>query len=135
MDLFTIRDTSKEAYEYIVDNGILSRKSLEVYEALYHKGEMTSSETLSVLLRTGKNYCRENPNVHSILCHLRNLDLVEEKGTKICSITGRNVILWKVTGRYPKRIKVCIDDEITKLDFKISKLQAKKEKLIKLRGE
>ena len=94
------RDTSIEAYHKIKENGMLSSRRWEAYEILFHHGPMTCGELFSKSdLVNLKGY---RQNYVARLGELRDLGVVTEVGTKKCSITGMNVILWDVTSNLPK---------------------------------
>lgn len=101
------RQSSIEAYNDIKNNGLLSKRRLEVYIALYENGPCTTNELLKKMTFLEKN---NNPSVHVRLNELKHLTVVREIGTTICSITNRTVILWEVTNNLPikleKRIKI-----------------------------
>ena len=97
------RQTSREAYETIKNNGMLSKRRWEAYHILYHNGPMTCGELFSHSdLKNLKGY---RQNFVARLGELRDVGVVVELGTKKCSITGNNVILWDVTSNLPVKLK------------------------------
>ena len=131
MDLFT-RQTSIESYKYLVDNKIIGKRQAEVYKVLLDHGPLTCNETFNILKTKVSREFSFDSNTHARFTELRDMDLIEELGTRKDSFTGRNVILWGVTNRPPKKIKKSIEDEIKKLDIRIEKLVAKRNKLLSL---
>jgi hypothetical protein len=134
MDFFT-RQTSSEAYRYLIENDILGKRQLEVYTTLYRYGALTANEVFNLIKTTTNRNFRFDSNTRARFTELRNMDLIEEMGTRVCSITGRKVILWQVTNRMPKKLTKSIEEEIARLDLKIAKLQIKRNKLKELKGE
>lgn len=95
-----IRQTSILAYNYIKENGLLSERRQQVYEALFEYGPCTASE-LFYKMRNLRN--PSHSNVTTRLGELRDLGCVAELGRKICNITGREVIEWDVTAALPAK--------------------------------
>ena len=94
------RQTSIDCYNQIKSNGLLSKRRLEVYEALLSSAPCTSSEAIRNAKTTFGVF-----GVSSRFTELRDLGVIYEKGEKQCSITGRNVIEWDLTDRLPVNIK------------------------------
>lgn len=91
-----VRETSLEAYNYIKESGILSKRRMEVYEYLFHNGPATAQQVYRALSNMA------NPSSYlGRLCELRRMGAVQELDKVICKYTGRNVILWDVTKDKP----------------------------------
>jgi hypothetical protein len=88
------RQTSKEAYEKIKANGLLSKKRFEVYSWLFLYGPATSGEVAH-----GVGGVRNN--VASRMNELHQRGVVRESGTRKCKVSGQNTILWEVTESLP----------------------------------
>ena len=99
-DRMNIRQTSIDCYNEIKANGLLSKRRLEVYEALYTSAPCTSSEAIRNAKTTFGVF-----GVSSRFTELRDLGVIYEKGIKKCSVTGRNVIEWDLTDRLPIKFK------------------------------
>lgn len=96
------RQTSIDAYQEILSNGLLSDRRFEIYKILYKTGPMTANE-ISEYMR-GRNYAKGS-NAHARLCELRELGVVKEVAEVKCSITGMTVIQWDVTDSLPKKLE------------------------------
>ena len=94
------RQTSIDCFNQIKQAGLLSKRRLEVYEALLSSAPCTSSEAIRNAKTTFGVF-----GVSSRFTELRDLGVIYEKGEKECSITGRNVIEWDLTDRLPVNIK------------------------------
>ena len=94
------RKTSIEAFNKIKQEGLLSKRRFEVYEALYTSAPCTSSEAIRNAKTTFGVF-----GVSSRFTELRNLGVIYEKGEKQCTITGRNVIEWDLTDKLPVNFK------------------------------
>jgi hypothetical protein len=94
------RQTSIDCYNQIKQEGLLSKRRLEVYEALLSTAPCTSSEAIRNAKTTFGVF-----GVSSRFTELRELGVIYERGEKQCSITGRNVIEWDLTDRLPVNIK------------------------------
>lgn len=104
------RQTSRAAYDAIERSGLLSQRRLEVYQALFHHGPLTGKELYRMMKRV-----KNNPDLHDTfqqrLSELVQMGLARELGTKICSVTGHNVILWDVTDQISPRLLQKADAE------------------------
>ncbi len=96
-----MRQTSIEAFNEIKNNGLLSQRRWEVYEALFNHGPCTANELRKHL--AFKDGINVNLNVVTRLGELRNFGVVFEVRERQCSITGIVVIEWDVTDRLPIR--------------------------------
>jgi len=97
-----IRQTSIDCYRQIEAEGLLSKRRWEIYNILYHHGPMSSNETFDYSKLKGVDGYRHNANAR--MTELRDLGVVMEIGTKVCSKTGRTVIEWDVTDLLPKKL-------------------------------
>ena len=95
----SIRQTSIDCYNQIKADGLLSKRRLEVYEAILKNAPCTSNEAL-------KDIYSGSHGVGSRTTELRDLGVIYEKGIKKCSVTGRNVIEWDLTDKIPINKKV-----------------------------
>jgi DNA-binding transcriptional ArsR family regulator len=93
----TVRDTSRDAYYQIRDEGLLSRRRLQVYEALRDAGPCTANELYTFMKNTGQTTTKnQQTNLTPRLGELRDLGVVSEVREKSCDVTGRIVIEWEV---------------------------------------
>ena len=81
-----IRDTSLEAYDEMKPMIGISRRA--VYEAIMTGGPVTNSEIARTL---GWSINRVTPRV----LELRAMGLVEDSGTRPCTVTGRRCHAWR----------------------------------------
>ena len=93
-----IRQTSIDCYNEIKNNGLLSKRRLEVYEAIFKNAPCTTNEAL-------KDIYSGSHGVGSRTTELRELGVIYEKQTRKCNVTGRVVIEWDLTDNLPKDIK------------------------------
>jgi len=98
----SIRDTSIRCYKEIKENGLLTKRRLQVYEAILKNAPCTSAEAMHSILNSSNVLSQSRAR----FTELRELDVIYEKGEKKCSITGKNVIEWDLTDRLPKNIKL-----------------------------
>lgn len=108
----TTRRTSLDAFRKITQEGLLTKRRLEVYEALYHHGPCTASELAETL--PGKQNRTIGSNVHARLGELRTVGVAMELPPRTCSISGMKTIVWQVTDQLPdnaklkeKKLKLC----------------------------
>lgn len=96
-----VRKTSLEAYNLIKENGLLSKRRMEIYFALYEHGPCTANE----LFKKTKGFNGVvQANLHARLGEMRDLGVVEEVTERVCGVTGRLVIVWDVTDRIPFKL-------------------------------
>lgn len=91
-----VRSTSAEAYYQIKEEGLLSKRRWEVYDALFTCGPSTQMECYKSL-KTNTPRDSFTPR----FTELKRLGVVKELGERECSVTGRNVLVWDITGRLP----------------------------------
>ena len=96
------RQTSIDCYNEIKQNGLLSKKRLEVYEAILRKAPCTSGEAFSIMT-TKENQITQS---RARFTELRELGVIYEKDIRPCMVTGRNVIEWDLTDNLPVSIKI-----------------------------
>ena len=92
------RQTSIDCYNEIKANGLLSKRRLEVYEAILKNAPCTSNEALNDVY-SGSH------GVGSRTSELRDLGVIYEKSIRKCRVTGKNVIEWDLTDKLPIKIK------------------------------
>lgn len=116
------RQTSIEVFKQIRDNGLLSKRRMEVYEIVFNHGPMTSNETFDYSELNGIDGYRHNANAR--MTELRELGVVYEAGTKQCSKSGNTVILWDVTDKLPVKPerKITKDEKLKSLVGEIVEL-------------
>lgn len=100
-----IRSTSVETYRRIRDDGLLSKKRMEVYDVLFRHGPLTATQVAQKM--PGHKSQSVGANVHARLGELRATGCVAEVGETECPVTGNRVLLWDVTKDLPvKPVKV-----------------------------
>ncbi len=125
-----IRQTSRDAYNEIKTNGLLSERRWQVYSLLYEHGPLTGSE---MALKFKAKYGILAPNQANMLARvgeLREMGVAREVSEHhICPITGHRVILWDVTDKLPKKRTKSKEqmwqDEVWRLQARIKKLMKK----------
>lgn len=92
------RQTSIDAYRHLIDGGTLSASHARIYAIVYEHGPLTINETFEHILHLLAAQ-RFNYNAHARFTEMRAMGILKEEGTRICTVTGRNVLLWDVTDR------------------------------------
>ena len=98
------RQTSIETYHAIEANGLLSQRRWAVYRTLFEIGPATAAEISEADDSSFTNPAKGD-NSHARLNELIKQGCVEEVGTRICSITGREVLLYDVTKNLPAKLE------------------------------
>lgn len=135
------RQTSKETYKAIINNGLLSNLRKDCYVALNKFGPATANELINAAA-SHKNFVGMS-NIPKRLSELRNLGVVAEAGKRKCEVTGRNAIVWETTNNLPvkptkkmtkkenkKIIKSLLRDVYPKLDVKNKRIVTKAVNLL-----
>ena len=110
-----IRQTSIDCFNQIKEEGLLSKRRLQVYESIYNSAPCTASEVFK-----DKNL---KTNQSGRFTELRDLGVIYEKGERVCSITGMNVIEWDLTDRLPINIKNPNKTKKQRLDTALNSLR------------
>lgn len=93
------RQTSMQAYAQIENEGLLSQRRLEVYQALFKCGPATSAEVFKHLSDFNRRGIISQSRAR--FTELRELGVIDELGTRKCGVTGREAIVWGVNGKLP----------------------------------
>lgn len=111
MRINNFTQTSIDCYNQIKSEGLLSKRRLEVYEAILKNAPCTTNEAL-------KDIYSGSHGVGSRTTELRDLGVIYEKSVRKCRVTGRNVIEWDLTNKLPRKVgKITKKDRInTTLD-------------------
>jgi hypothetical protein len=109
------RQTSIDCYNKIKQEGLLSKRRLQVYESIFNYAPCTASEVFNE-----KNL---KTNQSGRFTELRDLGVIYEKGERLCSVTGRNVIEWDLTDRLPIKIKKSNKTKKHKIDDALNSLR------------
>lgn len=97
----TVRRTSIETYHQIKAEGLLGRWHWIVYNTVYKYGPMTSAEAFRKIHHLMGE--RSITQSRARFTELRDKGLLRETGTRICTVTGRNVIEWETTNNLPRK--------------------------------
>jgi hypothetical protein len=100
------RQTSIDCYNQIKEEGLLSKRRLQAFEALLKIAPCTATE-----LQKSMNYNDGGRDCIKRLSELRDLGVIYEKTERICSVTGRNVIEWDLTDNLPMDCKVITNNK------------------------
>jgi hypothetical protein len=92
-----IRQTSIDAYHQVVESGYLGVMQMKAYDGLHQLGTATSHELDAFLSKPGET----RPGYHKRLSELKRMGLVSDTTRRICRITKREAIEWRLTDRVP----------------------------------
>tara|TARA_R110002167_G_scaffold404_2_gene1838 strand:+ start:65 stop:478 length:414 start_codon:yes stop_codon:yes gene_type:complete len=111
-----IRQTSIDCYNKIKEEGLLSKRRMEVYKAILKNAPCTTNEAL-------KDVHSGSHGVGSRTTELRDAGVIYEKDVRPCMVTGRNVIEWDLTDRLPVIIKNSNKTKKQRLDDALNSLR------------
>lgn len=90
----TTRETSRIAYQQLVDSGQLKGRQAQALNATIKHGPATSAEIID------KDDLGENVNLwRARFTELQARGLIREVGQRKCKITGHLALVWEATGR------------------------------------
>lgn len=101
------RETSREAYDYLVKNRLLRGKQEKIIEWLL-RGDYTSGETIAALQSLARNADAPEAEQRSLrnvnawrarFSELQHRGLIVECGERRCPATKRRALVWRFTGR------------------------------------
>lgn len=123
-----IQETSREAYNTIKANGLLSKRRFEVYEFIAQTGPCSINRLLSEKAWAGKN----TGSLTGRISELRDMGVIAPWGEEVAP-TGHRVILWTITKNLPVRrpkseTKTRIIERLTKENEDFKALLAKQDK-------
>lgn len=96
-----VRQTSVDVYRSMRDEGLLTESRLKIYGFLFEHGPCTANE----LFQKTKGFNTiTQANFHARLGELRDCGVVDELGTKKCTVTGNTVIVWDCNNKLPVKI-------------------------------
>ena len=100
-----VRQTSIKAYRKIKESGSLSKRRWEVYDTIFKHGPMTATEVANKM----RDYCNSImftavKNIHSRVTELKDMNVIEEIGTRECKISKNTAIVWEVTNEMPTKL-------------------------------
>jgi predicted transcriptional regulator len=98
IDLSAKRQTSVDVYRQIRDEGLLSKQRWRVFEVLHTHGPMTATEAWKVL---GGSRVTVSPRFKE----LEVRGVIRVNRIRPCTVTGRSVIEWAITGELPTEPK------------------------------
>jgi len=110
------RETSIACYNKIKEDGLLSTRRLEVYEAILKNAPCTTNEAL-------KDVYSGSHGVGSRTTELRDVGVIYEKDVRPCRVTGRNVIEWDLTDKLPITLKNNIKTKKQRTDNALNSLR------------
>lgn len=115
------RLTSREVWQQIKDEGLLSKMQLKALQVFVWYGHpMTGSEL---------NDKTSSKNMHKRISELFTAGVLRQAGRKLCSITKRSVMAWEATGIKPHQTLKAIGNErrgdaIKRLRAQVKQLEA-----------
>lgn len=103
-----VRETSKDSYKQITNDGLLGGKQLEIYSYLYEHGPLTGNEIFKGL----KSISWINQaNIPARLFELKQFGVVKETGKRLCNVTGKKVLEFDVTTELPDKSNLSINNK------------------------
>ena len=105
------RETSKQAFQEILESGALGESQKKVFQAIFELGEATGREL---------NQHLSSQSAHKRLSELHEMGLIREKKIRECRVTGHDSASWEVTGAMPKPVVKHPSTTPSKADFAVA---------------
>lgn len=100
-----VRETSIEAYQKIKEEGLLSKRRLELYEYVFENGPCTARAAVKELSKKlGQEVAISFSSYAARFSELRDAGVFSEVGETIDTETKHKVILWDVTKNLPVKL-------------------------------
>ena len=124
-----MRQTSIDAYNVIRNNGLLSRRRMQVYSYFFENGPCSMKDMTTALAKPTENTSGYDARV----TELKKFGVLTEVGHQKCKYSGQMVIKWDVTDKLPikydepkKATRKELVQEIIKLNEIIADLRSQK---------
>ncbi len=121
----SVRDTSIAVYRQIKEEGLLSKRRLQVYEIVFEHGPMTAKQLCRIVY---PNSAGNFTGLQARLPELCEMGVLREVGKTTCQYTGREIYLWDVTSKLPIKLEGKAT-RIEKLKARVRQLEAEVEEL------
>jgi hypothetical protein len=96
------QETSREAYQYLIDNDLISPRVAEVLKALVDaSGPMNQTMTHQAIIRVTGKVGLEKYSVSPRFAVLERMGLIQEAGRGACPVTGRTTVFYEPTYARP----------------------------------
>jgi len=95
-----IQQTSIDAYEKLKESKVLGKLQLEVAEILIKSGPLTQGE---VVIRSSRR--NRGSSITPRFAELEDAGVIEHCGSRECTVTKNDCLVWKYTGRIPESKK------------------------------
>lgn len=99
--------TSREAYQYCIDQGLVSKRVAEVVEALVEGGPMNQTMAHQAIVKKTGIVGLEKYSVSPRFAVLLRMGLVRELGRQTCPVSRRGTMFYEATNSRP----VCTEAE------------------------
>ena len=100
-----MRQTSLEAYKYILDSGILKKQKLKLFQILFRRYTACNSDLTAGELQVSYFPEISRNNIATRLSELVKLGIAKESITRTCSVSGRKCHTYTVTNEKPVKAK------------------------------
>lgn len=94
-----MRETSIQVFHQIEAEGLLSKMRFMVYSIVVNKGPLTIAEASKYVPLI------DSRSISPRFAELERVGCIAAIGRKICSVTGREVILWETTNKLPVKLE------------------------------
>jgi len=99
--------TSREAYTYCVENGLISRRVEEVLEVVLESGPMNQTMAHQAIVRKTGIVGLEKYSISPRFATLERMGLIRSIGQQACPVTRRSTIFYEATNSRP----ICTEAE------------------------
>lgn len=122
--------SSREAYEYVVAKGFVSKRVAEVLHAML-AGPMNQTMAHQAIVRETGNVALEKYSVSPRFAVLERMGLIRDIGRQRCPITGRSTTFFELTNLEP----ACTEKEASDMAARRATMATLKAEIKELRKE
>lgn len=124
-------ETSREAYEWCVANGIVSQRVAEVLKVLSEGGPMNQTMAHQAVVRATGNVALAKYSVSPRFAVLERMGLIRNIGRNLCPVTQRSTIFYDVTCKAP----TCTEAEALNAADRREMVSTLKAEIVELKKE
>jgi DNA-binding Lrp family transcriptional regulator len=99
------KETSKQAFQQILESGALGDSQKRVFQAIFELGDATGRELNDKL---------QSQSAHKRLSELEDMGLIRGIRARVCKVTGNDSTAWEITGSMPRAVTPVVNDTPTK---------------------
>lgn len=106
-----VKETSKQAFQQILESGALGDSQKKVFQAIFELGDATGRELNDAL---------KSQSAHKRLSELEDMGLIRGIRARVCKVTGNDSTAWEITGSMPRKVTPVVNPTPSKKEFEVA---------------